>query len=296
MDSIFSKITKYKKLLQSNKLDKDDELDRLIIRFTELVKFCEAQSVSVEQSKITNSDLVTKLTKKLDSVLPNRLLKFNEIMARDSFKQFFERLFLNSISLLMPAIVNTAIFVAAITSDGFKIKGNVRQRWYAWGFFLSNIVMCSLQLCFSFLIFKFFNKNELFILHSYLSLPVSIFISICAFLLNEYQSETTEYQLSKALYKKLSLKNKIFYLCLFSGIFKPKDEFDFFKKHLPKNIINETRRDLIENRFCNRVKKLANDHFLISNIHSRKEANGILKKLHLLKQKQSDEIDKYLTL
>ena len=296
MDLIFSKISKYKKLVRSNKLVKDDELDRLVIRFTELAKFCETQGVPIDQSKITNSDLVTKLTDKLDGVLPNRLLKFKETMALDSFKQFLELLFLTSISLLVPAIVNTAIFVAAIISDGFKIKGNVGPRWYAWGFVLSNIVMCSLQLCFSFLIFKFFNKNELFILHSYLSLPVSIFISICAFLMIEHQSETTEYQLSNALYKKLSLKNKIFYLCRFSWIFTPKDEAYFFKKHLSINIINKTRQDLIKNRFCNRVKKMANNHFLISNIHSREEANGILKKLHLLKQKQSDEIDKYLTL
>ena len=111
-----------------------------------------------------------------------------------------------------------------------------------------------------------------------------------------HQSETTEYQLSNALYKKLSLKNKIFYLCRFSWIFTPKDEAYFFKKHLSINIINKTRQDLIKNRFCNRVKKMANNHFLISNIHSREEANGILKKLHLWKQKQSDEIDKYLTL
>ena len=168
MDLIFSKISKYKKLVRSNKLVKDDELDRLVIRFTELAKFCETQGVSIDQSKITNSDLVTKLTDKLDGVLPNRLLKFKETMALDSFKQFLELLFLTSISLLVPAIVNTAIFVAAIISDGFKIKGNVVPRWYAWGFVLSNIVMCSLQLCFSFLIFKFFNKNELFILHFYI--------------------------------------------------------------------------------------------------------------------------------
>lgn len=296
MDSIFSKITKYKKLVQSKKLVKDDELDRLVIRFTELVQFCEAQGVSIEQSKITNSDLITKLTDKLDGILPNKLLEFKTTPTRECLQELLERVIPFSISLFLPAIVNMAIFIKPLLLDEFQIKSVDRPRQYAWGFVLSNIVMCFSQLFYGFLIFKFSNRDELLVLHYYLSLPVSIFTSLCAFLLFIDQRKTTEYQLSKSLYKKLSLKNKIFYLCRFSGIFTPKDETDFFKKNLPKNIIDETRQNLIENRFCNRVKKLANDHFLISNINSREEVNGILKKLYLLKQKQSDEIDKYLTL
>lgn len=61
-------------------------------------------------------------------------------------------------------------------------------------------------------------------------------------------------------------------------------------------MVHDIRKNLIENKFFSRVKNLASQHFLISNINSREEANGILRKLHLLKQKQSDEIDKYLTL
>lgn len=216
MDSIFSKITKYKKLVQSKKLVKDEELDKLVIRFTELAQFCEAQGVPIDQSKITNSDLVTKLTDKLDVILPNKLLKFKTTPTRERLQELFESAIPFSISLFLPAIVNMAIFITPIISDAFKIEGNVRPRLYACGFVLSNIVMCFSQLFYAFLIFKFFNKDELFILHYYLSLPISIFTSLCAFLLIVHQSKTTEYQLSKALYKKLSLKNKIFYLCRFS--------------------------------------------------------------------------------
>ena len=119
----------------------------------------------------------------------------------------------------------------------------------------------------------------------------------CVNYLSQYfrdQIKTEEYQLSRKLFKCLPFKLKIQYLWKFYSLYKPVDEFDFFTKHLSSDIINLTRKSVIDELYCKRVVELAKPYLLVSHIQTREEADKILQQLNQIKDERMESLRSFL--